>query len=488
MLKKIFFKQILILFSVMMIVSSFNFGDVYNCGSVIANRVVVDINHDGKKDIGIICQKDDRLALKFYIYHNGTYDRIKSYNFTDVSMFTKADLNGTGENSLVIIKNGVVYNLEYKSTYQEFRSFEMFRIKGLFAWHLKKSCVNYPFCKDLNGDGLADIVFPVYEGFEIVFQKKGNVFKNRQTFPYKISASAFSLAGQNASFSTKTMNYSFTVPELETVDYNQDGNPDIFIAKKDRVDIFLCRQNRISSKPLIFRFPDVEKDETDGGRDGMFPRLITAVNFNNDKYLDFAEKLQVQTGEFAKVVTSLRFYEGSGSAKNYQQPDYAITAEGLLGLFPPIVKDINGDGYMDIQDFLIPITMGKIISAALSKSTKAEIRSYIYSPSEGFIYEDDNTRTMKINMKFEYPFIVSILNMKGDFDGDGVLDLMAGDLKSGQLELFRGDGKGRYSEDPFKVINQQLFLNLHIEDMNQNGRDDIIMFDEARGDFSVIIL
>jgi hypothetical protein len=90
-------------------------------------------------------------------------------------------------------------------------------------------------------------------------------------------------------------------------------------------------------------------------------------------------------------------------------------------------------------------------------------------------------------MQIKMPFILSLISIFGDANGDGHDDLLLGDIEDGHLEIFFGQKDGVYSEDPDAEIKTDLFLQYNILDFDNNSKDDIILFNPEGNVFKLIL-
>jgi hypothetical protein len=73
----------------------------------------------------------------------------------------------------------------------------------------------------------------------------------------------------------------------------------------------------------------------------------------------------------------------------------------------------------------------------------------------------------------------------GDFDGDGIPDLMVGD-EDGTLTLFRGDGTGTFARAG-DIAQLDSVVSIAVADFNQDGRADIAVSDWRGGSVTIFL-
>lgn len=80
---------------------------------------------------------------------------------------------------------------------------------------------------------------------------------------------------------------------------------------------------------------------------------------------------------------------------------------------------------------------------------------------------------------FGYAYGIAV----ADIDGDGLADITAADADGRALYWFRNDGDGRFTRYPVQLNHPKPRLERHaIGDMNENGRQDIVIVENLTGD------
>ncbi len=213
---------------------------------------------------------------------------------------------------------------------------------------------------------------------------------------------------------------------LAVFDFNSDGILDIATATANGISILLGKGNLSYSPPVPY---------------SGSPTSASAVmaDFNGDGYQDFAE---IAPGGIA-----LCFGAAGGTL---QSADLYDLGEGLNAV---VVADFNGDHIPDIAVNAAEPFPRLLIGLGGGK--------FSLSPSTG---QSAGT-------------ITSTLLAKGDFNGDGKIDLLATGSTLGP-QLFYGNGNGTF-EAPVTVNTptQNTYGHVVIADFNHDGISDIAALD-----------
>lgn len=134
-----------------------------------------------------------------------------------------------------------------------------------------------------------------------------------------------------------------------------------------------------------------------------------------------------------------------------------FTTPGLTSL---LVEDVNGDGYRD----------------AIATGWCSDILVYFPGTPETYFGEPTLTRVEG------GPRDVAA----ADFDGDGALDLAMTLYSTNEIALWKGDGKGHFTEVERFASRGRLPNRIVIEDMNRDGRPDLVV-SHSHADDSIVL-
>jgi hypothetical protein len=246
-------------------------------------------------------------------------------------------------------------------------------------------------------------------------------------------------------------------------DFNGDGRDDIaFIAE---IDLDMGSQERVEDSPTVW----IQLNTTDGWRlqkDGLPIRLISddieSADVDGDGRVDLV--LASNTADWRKLIY---FNRADGWEENFS---FGVLSNAYHFDVEPRVRP---DGTVEIYAAFMQFRMIDGQNLARTGLIRYEwTDDGLVAPNGPVYFDDDRTN----------PYVrVGI----GDLNGDGVTDMVTG-RKLGGLEVWIGTGDGHYLKEQSTEFDELgRAFDIHVVDMNGDGRDDIIaefaMVDETPG-------
>jgi hypothetical protein len=303
---------------------------------------------------------------------------------------------------------------------------------------------------DVNGDGLVDLVY-VGDGFG----RPGN-------------AIAVLLGRGDGSFVTSSVTSDDISGEnFIAADFDEDGE----------LDVITTINNSIAPSVRMFRgdglggFTDVPSDLA---LPGYFTSLSTG-DIDGDGHADLVttDKWHDQT-----EAPSVEVLRGHGDGTFEAAQSFPISDSGWSTVF----ADLNGDGHLDVivavggnflaateLDVLLgngdgtlqparAITPGRVVvslaMADVDRDRHADIVAGTHGDALVFLGNGDGTFQAPLDTPVD-PLLAMMMVSTGDLDGDGNIDLVAGNLDglspnlAGKVAVLRGNGDGTFASPTF---------------------------------------
>ncbi len=257
-----------------------------------------------------------------------------------------------------------------------------------------------------------------------------------------------------------------------TGDVNNDGILDLLLGAGDRFS------TRLGNGDGTFgpQFPATPSFYAND------PHYAALVDLDHDGFLDLLwARMQLYQGADQGYMAALGNGDGTFRVTfNLRAPDSFYGAT----LIPP--ADFNGDGYVDFAAYF---------GSAFAIGTTIDV--YLYNP--------DVPGTFTASYRYIYPgdasgFNGSAINntlTRGDFDGDGIVDLLAVAKRTGpyqnRIQFFKGKGDGKFdqptSADIFLTNTEPSVVEpawSDSGDLNHDGKRDFVLV-SAYGNQSVFL-
>ena len=395
---------------------------------------VADFNQDGRPDLAISCS--DRNGNEYtnsYVLWNTdagfSLDSSTLLPTVNAKGVTARDLNSDGWIDLAISNHSSVNNLSIQSfIYWNHRGrFEFARKTMLPTNGARGSCVG-----DVDNDGTMDLVWLNFEGGLRAGYNPNSIYWGDGSRDYSVDR--------------RTQLWSvYTVGTIQA-DFNDDGWVDLGAIEARYA---LGRPNTLNGVYVWY-----------GGASGYHQnrRVVLSVegaegggvtaDLNRDGYLDLIVGAQ-EKGPNGKLGYAILYGGAGGFSPNRRQ----VIELGGRGL-PPVVADLNRDGYLDLVNgsFGTGLTL-------------------VYGAHEGFQLD----RMIK---KHQGTYGVPYVEV-ADLNGDRWLDLLVpvletSDTREGDLFIYYGAEDG-LSDDRVTLLPHMTGLDPCVADFNRDGILDILL-------------
>ena len=355
--------------------------------------------------------------------------------------------------------------------------------------------------RDLNGDALDDIAAYGVGSFSVLVQLQKGKFSD----PVALDSMGFasvSLTGGRTGYDPWRMS------RIQQADMNGDGRPDLVYRRKDRFAVHLQQEDgRFSPTAVSFRTrvsfdpdaPDapatparVRERRADGRAQGQLNerKLHSLEDMNGDGITDLVV-FSMKGGEsdrFGEIsrLWNMRFglhvHFGAlpeGKLEFPGEPGAELLVEGIPADIR--IHDFDGDGQKDVMVVNIKpgifTSIGMLMSGLFTRSVSFDLDFY---RMEKGAFPQRRSRHLKIRQAAmgesgkqagaSPPVLI------GDFNGDGLSDLLMG-RGLDELWIYPGkEGPGLFARRPVKIaVDVPPAKNVWLMDLNRDGKDDIVM-------------
>ncbi len=332
------------------------------------------------------------------------------------------------------------------------------------------------FSKDINGDGLDDILIFDFKKIHLFIQQEsGHFFQQSLEILPKIQ--------QNDDSAT------YLEKQLYHADLNGDQKVDLITVIDDGLLIYpQNQQGAFLQQPVKIQLPiNVSArnwweirgaDGESADQSALSHRTIDKiVDINNDKVPDLLVRLSMSEGVLDRQ-NDYEIYSGkinNGITSFSAKPDSIIQSDGTSIELKLI--DLDGDNHFELMLQSLDIGISQIIGALISGSIDQDVD--IFKMDENSLFDEDSNVNKEVDLKFSLSSGKSgapVVQVE-DFNGDGLKDLMFSSGKK-KLKIYLGTTRKRlFKRRPVKhkVLLPADGNYLETRDLNKDGKQDIII-------------
>lgn len=446
-------------------------------GEILACRYA-DFNGDSLTDLALVVMEStgDR-TLNIYLQRTSRrFPPTVSQRIVvspTVNMIQTLDIDNDGKTEIFIVDRDGVWRYRFEGEVFNDEGRHVISKQTLFAAGIQGPIFNEKFLFDVGGTISAFV--PVADGFELYAYREGKFLPNslipfdhymmRQEAPVK-------------SFVNRPTVFAMVLPEIRISDYNRDDLADVYLLWPTKLEIFpqnmQGRYNRESR--LEFEFGKYS-------RDNLCQSLL--VDFDRDGLLDLICCHSI--GGLSDARTEIRFFGASQILNNDRIERQTINLTDICGNM--LVDNFDGSGSLELV--LPAIELGILTTVKNMISKKADFHFLVYPidnlgrPSK----EPLHRRKVTCPLDFEHadPTGDFLFNWKGDYNNDGMLDLVTSD--GNQLMFYLGNAEDYIEKKAGLVLDIADVDVLISAQLNNDGNSDLIVIHEpATGSQKITLL
>jgi hypothetical protein len=332
--------------------------------------------------------------------------------------------------------------------------------------------------KDINGDDLDDIMVPDFDGYQVFLQREKGKFDDGKIIGVPVT---MDLTWEDYPW------YRHAKPYL--ADVNVDGLQDLLFWDGDHLQGYYQKRNRTFESHSVVYQPPVEFQNEGlaglsmklGGGDDQSnvteKSLFRFADLNSDGLVDIIT-LNVHSKGVLNKTSTYEIYMGELDASDQltfpEAPGSVIESDGVQ--FQMKELDFNEDGRTDFVVSSVEIALTKILAALITGSISQDLQFYQmgesgYSDEPNVVREITTTFSLRTG-EVSYPTVLII-----DVNGDDLVDLLVQDGHS-RLKIYAGNASSRlFDRRPvsFDIPMPNDPDLVEVEDLNKDGREDIIL-------------
>jgi hypothetical protein len=352
---------------------------------------------------------------------------------------------------------------------------DLLPVQSIYRSPSRTAITELQFLRDVNQDGLDDVVLPDFEGVRIYLQQ-----------PSGFSPGMLIKVAPRLRLSASSPEY--VADELYYYDFDLDGSRDLAVLRDNRFLVFIWTGEGFRGDPdeLTLRMPlassqDVEMLEENVAdldqSDFQLSQIFRVTDLNGDELPDVVTFTTISSGVFDKR-TEYRVYLGRAGPRGVEfssESDAMIPSDGFQVELVEI--DANGNGRQDLVSTSLRLGLGKILKALFSKSMNLDVELRRMDSLGGYPARPDYRSKVQVRFSLNTGFVHYPAVRFGDFDGDGMIDLLLQDGEQ-RLAIHPGVADGSDFGPTASVVNTVLPRNgdlIQVVDADDDPRQDLLI-------------
>jgi hypothetical protein len=449
--------------------------DILSVPGIISNSYFIDLDND-KIAEGLVFFADESSGepskkLALFTCKQNRYGQ-QPVQILDIESsavcFDFADMDGDGIKDLaLIVNNGIIAHLFRNGSFAALAT-QIVKDSTIFNARQVESLARWDFIQRPDTLTSGSLMFiPTVTGFNIYAIANGKC-----QFVQTLNRDHVSTITGSATFENERpsgFRLGCAIPAIILADYNGDKRADIFIIESRTISIHRRNfDNKFDIEPTeIFGQNLLSYDERHSNQ--------TALGFdihdlNNDGIADIV--VTKNTGDVTNYQTSIQIYRGKAMGGYNSTPSDKFSMAN--GASSPYIYDLNKDGRLDLILPSLKLGFMSTLKILLLKNVEVNLTVYLQTATDQYTnkpdYEKSFSYNVAINQSIDY---AGILTLDGDYNGDGLKDLLIHE-GDGVLKIFPGVAGKIFESSPSWQVTIPRPDGLDSPDLNGNGKSEIV--------------
>ena len=333
------------------------------------------------------------------------------------------------------------------------------------------------FMRDWNGDGKEEILIPMAS--EALFYQPTS--DGRMELIEKVPVRQASVYNNNVLFGRKVGSYNFLsvflYPLIVPTDLNGDKRQDLLVIQGGKGFRNLrTREGRLEEAAVPWDLDIRTPEEVIRRRASL---AYHVVDLNHDGCADVV--VHKVGAQFQDWSSETAIFLGHPQGPDAKGPVLRLPSRGFLSGVS--LEDLDGDGYHDMALWSVRMGLWPLVQILLRRVINLESDYHYYAGEKLFLKKPEYKRGYEFRIDTSRPdyFAGLVPNTEGDFNGDGVGDLVAQNGE-GQLGIYVGRPRQGFEQSASASFPAPSVNYVKIVDLDADGRDDIYAYQAEKGE------
>lgn len=453
-------------------------------GGRMTEVIPSDVDGDRRKDLLVV---RGREALLYLQGGDGSWPSQPNQRFRfhpTTVLFDLEDLDGDGAAEVLLLQpDGIsAYRLKREPgapPMYGLRPHKVAACQSFLSRPVQDEVMRRDLARDLDGDGKPDLLIPQRDGFAVLRNLGGLQFAP----PARLAAPPKATLHPGMNRISAQLHAAYWFPNPVLTQFDGGGEQELVLAREGTLTIHgAAKQGEL---PLAIKSAWTIPDQKQFSMNVENPFELDFTMPLVLQDLDGDQRLDASSTHVGQGTTRLFLQRSGDPGKDLQVPAQSIRVKGVT--FLAFYVDLDKDGLLDlVLPRIDKISLWSLVKVFISRSVPVEVLFYFQrrgAPSP-FPDEPDVTREVEVPISIggggeRLNIGTTVVANAGDFDGDGLLDLLHRTEKD-QLSFFRGLAGRQFEEDASSKaeipdVDPFRFCLAEVHDLDQDGRSDVLL-------------